>query len=141
MGARTKARKRAVDVLFEADQRGRAAAAVLEDTTQRGAARNPYTGQLVDGVAAHATMIDKLLTETSVDWSVDRMPAVDRAILRMATYELLWSTEVPAEVTIDEAVELAKALSTDNSPAFVNGILSRLLERKPSLDLTAPADW
>lgn len=136
MAARTKARKRAVDVLFEADQRGKPPTQVLAEAQARGTAgANPYTAALVEGVIQHLTMIDTLLAENAVDWSVERMPAVDRAILRMAAYELLWSTDVPAEVTIDEAVELAKALSTDESPAFVNGLLSRLFKIKPALDL------
>jgi len=139
MGARSKARKRAVDVLFEADQRGVSALTVLDNRSVRGEGPlNPYTGELVEGVVSHQEVIDRLLAEHSVDWPVERMPAVDRAVLRMALFELLWSTQVPAEVAIDEAVQLAKDLSTDESPGFVNGLLGRLLELKPGLDL-APA--
>jgi len=140
MGARSKARKRAVDVLFEADQRGSSPLEVLERGSAGGSGpTNPYTGELVRGVDGHRAMIDGLLAQYSVDWPVERMPAVDRAVLRMALYELLWSTEVPAEVAIDEAVKLAKDLSTDESPGFVNGLLGRLLELKPDLDLSQAA--
>ena len=135
MGARSKARKRAVDVLFEADQRGKSPIAVLDDRKTRGnAGANPYTEELVVGVVQHLTRIDALLSESSVDWSVERMPAVDRAVLRMAVYELLWSSAVPDAVAIDEAVELSKALSTDDSPGYVNGVLGRVAVLKRDLD-------
>ena len=84
----------------------------------------------------HLTRIDALLLESSVDWSVERMPAVDRAVLRLAIYELLWSAAVPDAVAIDEAVELSKALSTDESPGFVNGVLGRVVVLKRDLDLS-----
>lgn len=127
MGARHKARKRALDILFEADQRGSTAADVLADRVARGEQpANLYTEVLVAGVAAHQPEIDALIEAHAVDWSLDRMPAVDRAVLRLAVYELRWGDEVAAAVVIDEAVELAKELSTDESPAFVNGVLARL---------------
>ena len=127
MGARTKARKRAVDVLYEADQRGLSPIAVLEAEGSRSdRALNPYTLALVEGVVERLSDIDALLATHSVEWSVDRMPAVDRAILRMGTYELLWGPDVPPAVAIDEAVELAKGLSTDVSPGFVNGVLGKI---------------
>ena len=127
MGARTKARKRAVDVLFEADQRGLSALVVLQSERQRSERTlNPYTATLVEGVVEHAPQIDALLAAQSVDWPVDRMPAVDRAILRLGTYELLWGHDLADAVAIDEAVKLAKDLSTDDSPGFINGVLGRL---------------
>jgi N utilization substance protein B len=127
VGARTKARKRAVDVLFEADQRGVSPVAVLEAEGQRSdRTLNPYTLVLVEGVVDRMAEIDALLATHSVEWPVDRMPAVDRAILRLGTYELLWGPEVPPAVAIDEAVELAKGLSTDDSPGFVNGVLGKI---------------
>lgn len=127
MGARHKARKRALDILFEADQRGESVGQVLADRAARGEpVANPYTQQLVDGVLAHQEQIDALITEHAVGWSLDRMPAVDRALLRLAAYELRWGGEVSPAVAIDEAVELAKELSTDESPAFVNGVLGRI---------------
>jgi len=134
VGARTKARKRALDVLFEADQRG---ADVLETLAGRVAAGEPpvadYTVALVEGVVAQSERIDELLTTYSQGWSLDRMPAVDRAVLRLGTFELLWRDDVPDAVVISEAVGLARDLSTDESPGFVNGLLARLLDLKPLL--------
>jgi N utilization substance protein B len=127
-GARRKARKRAVDILYEADIRGIDPVAMLADRV--GAPELPpvhdYTTTLVEGVTAHQARIDEVLSEHSEGWSLPRMPAVDRAVLRMGLYELLWATDVPDAVVIDEAVELAKSLSTDDSPRFVNGVLGRI---------------
>ena len=134
MGARTKARKRALDVLFEADQRGLDAGSVLDDRVRRADPPVPeYTVEIVEGVGAHLERIDELLATYAQGWTVDRMPGVDRALLRLSTWELLWNDEVPDAVAIDEAVELAHSLSTDDSPAFVNGLLARLLAVKPTL--------
>lgn len=134
MAARSKARKRALDVLFEADQRRVDPTSVLDDLRSRGEQPpNPYSSALVDGVVAHRARIDELIGSYAVGWPLDRMPAVDRAILRLAVYELLWEDDVPDAVVVDEAVELAKQLSTDESPAFVNGLLGRLVDLKPSL--------
>ena len=134
MSARSKARKRALDVLFESEQRS---VPPLETLARRIAAADPpvseYTVELVEGVVSHQERIDELLTTYSKDWPLDRMPAVDRALLRVATYELLWRDDVPDAVVIDEAVSLAGSLSTDESPGFVNGLLGRLLELKPQL--------
>ena len=134
MSARSKARKRALDVLFESEQRS---APVLETLAGRVAASDPpvseYSVELVEGVVANQARIDELLGTYARDWSLDRMPAVDRAVLRLATYELLWRDDVPDAVVIDEAVTLARSLSTDESPAFVNGLLGRLLDLKPTL--------
>ena len=134
MGARTKARKRALDVLFEADQRGADVLATLAERVAVGEPPVPdYAIALVEGVVAQGERIDELLTTYSEGWSLDRMPAVDRAILRLSTYELLWRDDVPDAVVINEAVGLARQLSTDESPAFVNGLLARLLDLKPLL--------
>jgi N utilization substance protein B len=134
MSARTKSRKRALDVLFEADQRG---VEVLETLAHRQAAADPpvndYSVALVEGVVSQTERIDELLTTYAQGWQLDRMPAVDRAILRIATYELLWRDDVPDGVVISEAVALARDLSTDDSPGFVNGLLAKLLELKPTL--------
>lgn len=143
MSARSKARKRALDVLFEADARGVPALDVLTQTQERRhedghAAMNPYVDVLVRGVAAHQDQIDELLSSYSMGWAVDRMPAVDRSILRLGAYEVLWGTDAPEAVAISEAVALAVELSTDESPAFVNGLLGRLLELKPRLALEQP---
>jgi N utilization substance protein B len=134
LSARSKARKRALDVLFEADQRGRSSGETLQEWVRRADPPVPsYAEELVAGVSGHAARIDEILTRYTSDWPITRMPAVDRIVLRLATYELLWSSEVPAAVVIDEAVELAKSLSTDASPAFVNGVLARVLADKPEL--------
>jgi transcription antitermination protein NusB len=134
MSARSKARKRALDVLFESEQRG---VDVLQTLAGRIAGAEPpvaeFTVALVEGVVAHRDRIDELLTTYSQGWSLDRMPAVDRAVLRLGTFELLWRDDVPDAVVIDQAVELARSLSTDDSPAFVNGLLGRLLDLKPML--------
>jgi transcription antitermination protein NusB len=134
VAARTKARKRALDVLFESEQRQ---VDVLETLASRVAAGDPpvneYTVDLVEGVVAQRDRIDELLTTYAQGWSLDRMPAVDRAILRLGTYELLWRDDVPDGVVLSEAVALARDLSTDDSPGFVNGLLARLLELKPTL--------
>jgi transcription antitermination protein NusB len=136
MPARSKARKRALDVLFEAELRGEP---VLEILSERAADQEPplpaYARELVTGVQAHRRQIDDLLTGHSHGWSLDRMPAVDRNILRIGAYELLWEDQVPDAVAISEAVQLARDLSTEGSPAFVNGLLARLLELKPTLTL------
>ncbi|HMC68527.1 MAG TPA: transcription antitermination factor NusB [Mycobacteriales bacterium] len=127
MAARTKARKRAVDVLYEADLRGRARREVL---AERIADANPpvpdHTVRLVEGVEEHAAQIDELIDTHARGWSLQRLPDVDRAILRMGVFELLWADDVPDPVVIDEAVQLAKTLSTDDSPAFVNGVLGAI---------------
>lgn len=136
MGARSKARKRALDILFEADQRG---VDPLKLVADRLAARGPdapvlpeYSVTLVEGVTEQLEKIDELLSTYSHGWTLDRMPAVDRAVLRLGTWELLFNDDVPDAVAIDEAVDLARSLSTDDSPGFVNGLLARLLEVKAS---------
>jgi N utilization substance protein B len=130
VAARSKARKRALDVLFEADQRGRDPLQTLgEWQTRNDPPVQEYAEQLVRGVADNAARIDEVLTGYTSEWPLERMPSVDRTILRLATYELLWQRDaVPSAVAIDEAVELAKSLSTDESPKFVNGVLSRVLK-------------
>ncbi|HEX6932923.1 MAG TPA: transcription antitermination factor NusB [Streptosporangiaceae bacterium] len=134
MAARSKARKRALDILFEADVRREPPLSVLEARTIQGEPPvSAYAIALVQGVQAHREELDRLLAENSRGWALDRMPAVDRNILRIGGYELLWGSEVPEAVAISEAVQLAGDLSTDGSAAFVNGLLARLLEIKPTL--------
>jgi N utilization substance protein B len=132
--ARSKARKRALDILFEADQRD---APVLDLLAERITLSSPpvsgYAADLVRGVAGHAARIDELISQYAEGWTLDRMPAVDRNVLRLGVYELLWADDVPDAVAISEAVLLAQDLSTDASPAFVNGLLARIAELKPSL--------
>jgi len=128
MAARTKARKRAVDVLYEADIRSGDRLILLRERLADETPPVPeHTVRLVEGVAEHAARIDELIDTHASNWSIDRLPDVDRAILRMAVFELLWVDDVPDAVVIDEAVELAKALSTDDSPAYVNGVLGAIL--------------
>ncbi|WP_432540376.1 transcription antitermination factor NusB [Kineococcus sp. SYSU DK002] len=134
MAARRKARKRALEVLFEADQRGLAPLDVLRDKIQRA---DPPVGEyavtLVEGVVAHVERIDEVLSTYSMGWTVDRMPAVDRAILRIGVWEVLHAADVPDHVAVSEAVEIAQELSTDESPKFVNGLLARIAELKETL--------
>jgi N utilization substance protein B len=134
VGARSKARKRALDVLYEAGQRD---ADVLQTLKARLAQSDPpvpeYAVELVEGVIANQARIDELLSTYAEEWTLDRMPPVDLAILRLGTFELLWRDDVPDAVAVSEAVELATSLSTDHSPAFVNGLLARILMLKPSL--------
>ncbi len=137
MPARSKARKRALDILFEADVRGVPVLDVLAERMTPGTTPpvSAYAADLVRGVAAHAARIDELIAAHAEGWTLDRMPAVDRNVLRIGVYELLWAPDVPDGVAISEAVLLAGDLSTDASPAFVNGLLARLAELKPSLEL------
>lgn len=138
MAARSKARKRALEVLYEAEVRGESPIEVLDRRTRESEQRlgeQRFVEQLVEGVAAHRERIDELIATYAVGWTLDRMPMVDRNILRLGAYELLWSEDVPDGVAVSEAVALATELSTDESPRFVNGLLSRLLELKPSLAL------
>ncbi|MBJ7452283.1 MAG: transcription antitermination factor NusB [Blastococcus sp.] len=128
MAARSKARKRAVDVLYEADVRSRNRRELLGERVADGNPPVPeHTIRLVEGFDENARRIDELIDTHASGWSIDRLPDVDRAILRMAVYELLWADDVPDAVVIDEAVELAKMLSTDDSPAYVNGVLGAIL--------------
>jgi transcription antitermination protein NusB len=133
VAARSKARKRAVDVLYAADLRGADRLELLAEEVAGGQPPvNDYTVRLVEGVDAHAAEIDRLIDEHAANWSLDRLPDVDRAILRLAVFELRWADDVPDPVAIDEAVQLAKTLSTDDSPAFVNGVLGAIAEAPAS---------
>lgn len=144
MGARSKARKRAVDIAYEADQRALNSdqamshtlpAVLAERVAQPGtqAALPEYSIEIIEGLIGRLADIDEFLSTYSMGWTLPRMPAVDRAILRVASWELLYNDGVPDAVAVDQAVELAGALSTDDSPTFVNGLLGRLLQLKPSL--------
>ncbi len=128
MSARSKARKRALDVVFAADARNVDPLTLLAEREETGelTPMGEYAEQIVRGVATHYRRIDGLLAEHSQGWELHRMPAVDLAVLRIAAWELLYS-DVPGPVVVDEAVELAKSLSTDNSPRFVNGVLGQLM--------------
>ncbi|SBS75092.1 transcription antitermination factor NusB [uncultured Microbacterium sp.] len=132
MSARSKARKRALDILYQSDIRGDDLAVTLAAEAQRAASEPSreaswlYAREIVDGVIDNRDDIDEQIVTHARDWKIDRMPAVDRAILRMAVWELLHNDDVPTAVAIDEAVELAKEFSTDDSSSFVHGVLARI---------------
>lgn len=136
MGARTKARKRALDLLFEADQRGINARDLLDERVLAPVTPAPlseYTAVLVRGVTDKWRLINEAIDTYSRGWPLERMPAVDRALLRVAAYELLFVDDVDDGVTVSEAKNLATELSTDNSPKFIGGLLSKLSEVKSTL--------
>ncbi len=134
MGARSKARKRALDVLYEAGQRDRDPMATLRERLALSDPPVPeYAAVLVEGVVTHRERIDELLATYAEEWTLDRMPPVDLAALRIGAYELLWCSDVPDGVAVSEAVALVGSLSTDESAGFVNGLLARLLSLKPIL--------
>jgi N utilization substance protein B len=136
VAARTKARKRALDLLFEAEQRGVNAADLLRERLAAPVTEAPlseFTADLVMGVVDHWGQLDELISTYAQGWTLKRMPAVDRAILRLGAWEVLWNDEIPDAVAISEAVALATDLSTDESPAFVNGLLGRLAEVKATI--------
>ena len=134
MPARTRARKRALDILYESDLRGLGRGATL---AHRMATADPplneYTVTLVEGVIAHGERIDELISTYAEGWTLERMPAIDRNVLRIGVYEVLYRDDVPDPVALDESVSLARDLSTDQSPTFVNGLLGRIVKLKPSL--------
>ena len=138
MSSRTKARKRAVDALYAAELRDEMATDLLVATQESVSDRQnqddifDFAMELVNGVLANQLEIDELLSSMAQNWTLDRMPALDRAILRLGIYEIVFGNQVPAEVVISEAVALASELSTDDSPAFINGILAGVAAtRKP----------
>ena len=132
MSARSKARKRALDILYQSDVRGDDLPTTLAAEATR-AANEPareaswlYAREIVDGVIDNRDEIDEQITTFSKDWPLSRMPAVDRAVLRIGVWEILFNDQVPSAVAIDEAVELAKEFSTDGSGSFVHGVLARI---------------
>jgi N utilization substance protein B len=133
MAARTKARKRALDILFESELQGLDLGASLAGRIQMNDPPvHEYTIQLVEGVVAEQERIDALLAEHAHGWTLDRMPGVDRNLLRIATYEILFVADVPDAVAVSQAVELASELSTDESPGFVNGLLAKIVAMNAS---------
>jgi N utilization substance protein B len=142
---RHQARKRAVDLLFEAEARGitptEAAESreALAQSQSDVSALNPYTVTVARGVTQHAAHIDDLISTHLQGWTLERLPAVDRAILRVAVWELLHADDVPEPVAVDEAVELAKRLSTDDSPGFVNGVLGQVMLVTPQIRAASAA--
>ena len=134
-GARSKARKRALDLLFAADLRRESGGETLDRSIAEGAApTNPYTETLVRGVVEHQARIDEVLSTYAQGWTLDRMPAVDRNVLRIGVFELLWGDDdVPETVAVSEALHLVQDLSTDDSPAFVNGLLGSVMRDRATL--------
>ena len=140
MGARTKARKRALDVLYAADLRGETGVEALRRVVAEGEApTNPYTTTIIEGVTEHVERIDEVLTRYSTDWSLKRMPAVDRNVLRIGVWEMLWVDDVPATVAVTEAMSIVSELSTDESPQFVNGVLGAIQRAVKAGEVAAEA--
>ncbi|HEX6876851.1 MAG TPA: transcription antitermination factor NusB [Nocardioidaceae bacterium] len=134
MAARSKARRRALDILFESEARGVPSAEVLEERLSAGDPPvHDYTVTLVRGVAENAARIDDLLASYAQGWSLARMPAVDRNVLRIGVFEIMYLDDVPDAVAVSEALNLVRELSTDESPTFVNGVLGNILRNKPAL--------
>jgi N utilization substance protein B len=136
MAARTKARKRALDVLFECEVRGLPLGQTLDDRVL--AAEPPVnecTVTLIRGIAEHQGRVDELISAYAQGWTIDRMPTVDRNALRIGVYEVMYVDDVPDAVAVSEALNLVRDLSTDESPAFVNGVLGNLVRNKPALSV------
>jgi N utilization substance protein B len=134
VSARHKARKRALDILFESAIRKSDALGILsEKESDPDVVLNEYTPVLVRGVCENLVGIDDVIAQFSRGWQIERMPPVDLCILRLGVYELLCQPELPENVAISEAVELATELSTDESPSFVNGVLAQVAQERPSL--------
>ena len=138
MSARSKARKQSLDLLYEGDIRGQAPADLLavRDVTEEGPDVRPireYTKDLISGIAENRRKIDELISTYAQGWDMDRLPAVDRNILRIGIYEILWCKDLDDAVAIDEALNLAKELSTDDSATYIHGVLGRIASIKESL--------
>jgi N utilization substance protein B len=140
VSARSKARKQALDLLYETDIRGTnlLETLVARDIPADGPDARPireYTRELVNGVSDNCRKIDELITTYAQGWDMDRLPAVDRNILRLGIYEILWSTSVPTSVAIDEALDLAKELSSDDSSKYIHGVLGRIASIKDTISI------
>lgn len=133
MSARSKARKRALDFLYEAEIKKAKAVDLFLSRGASELSQEPYVQVLLSGVDEHLLKIDELITTYAQDWDMDRMPAVDRNILRIAIFEILWVAEVDLKIACNEAVELAKSLSTDESSNYINGVLGRIVKLKDSI--------
>ena len=140
MSARSKARKQALDLLYEADIRGGSALEILQsrDVVEDGPDARPirdFTKELITGVSENSRKIDELITTYAQGWDMDRLPTVDRNILRLGIYEIVWSTELADGIAIDEALTLAKELSTDESAGYIHGVLGKISSIKESIPL------
>jgi N utilization substance protein B len=132
MSARSKARKRALDVLYASEMRNRSTVEALEEQSEAGQV-NEYTVQLVQGVTEHRARLDEVIATYAQGWTLDRMPAVDRNVLRLATFEVMYVDDVPNAVAVSEALNLVRDLSTDESPSFVNGVLGNIVRDRDLL--------
>jgi N utilization substance protein B len=136
VGARTKARKRAIDLLYGADLREISLNAAIEMEAKRAQGEPDranswsYARQIVEGIAEHGDEIDELIETYAQGWTINRMPVTDRAIVRIGIWEILFNDEIPDGVAISEAVEAAKSLSTEDSAGFVNGLLGRIAQTR-----------
>ena len=140
MSARGKARKQALDILFETDIRGTSPMTILDtrvsnETDPDFPAIRSFAAELISGVSEHRRKIDELIATYAKGWDMDRLPTVDRNILRLAIFEILWNEAVPDAVAIDEALNLAKELSTDESAGYIHGVLGRISSIKGDLVL------
>jgi len=140
VSARSKARKQSLDLLYESDIRGTTSMDLLElrDVLEEGPDARPireYTKTLISGVDTHKRKIDELITTYAKGWDMDRLPTVDRNILRIGIFEILWQEDVPDAVAIDEALALAKEISTDESSGYIHGVLGRISSIRSDLNL------
>ena len=133
MAARSKARKRALDFLYEADIKNVSARDLFASRGATELSQEPYVGEVIQGVSEHIGKIDELIITYAQGWDMDRMPPIDRNILRIALYEILWGSDIPNQVAADEAVELGKSLSTDESASYINGVIGRIIKIKDSI--------
>ena len=135
MSARNKARKRALDFLYEADIKKASATELFSSRGAKELSQEPYVLVLLNGVAEHLSKIDELIITYAQGWDMDRLPAVDRNILRLGIYEILWASNVPISVAIDESLALAKELSSDDSSKYIHGVLGRIASIKDTISI------
>jgi transcription antitermination protein NusB len=133
VSARGKARKRALDFLYEAEIKKLSALSLFSERGSTELSQEPYVKVLLSGVEEHIQKIDELINTYAQDWDMDRMPAIDRNILRISIFEILWVAEIDLRIACDQAVELAKSLSTDESSKYINGVLGRIIKLKDSI--------
>ena len=136
MSARRKARKRALDLLFESEMRGVVATELLATRPSDELSQGEYVQTLVSGVSEHRAKIDELINTYAEGWDMDRMPVIDRNLLRIALFEILWNPEVDDQVAVSESVEIAQELSTKDSASYINGILGRVILLKSVISLS-----
>ncbi len=136
MSARRKARKRALDILFEADMRNVSARELLALRPSDELSQGEYVKTLVEGVEEHREKIDELIHTYAEGWDMDRMPAIDRNLLRIALFEILWEGDLDDKIAVSEAVEIAGELSTKDSAGYINGVLGRVIVLKSVISLS-----